>query len=451
MDKIIEGVAEINSKTVSFRLIGNRLQITYKPDDAIFVTTAELNDEGKVSFRRIEHIRVATFYGTTNDSKRIAFKISTSIVRYFYDLIDCTLECYYILDSERFNSITIISSDIHAITNDHNHPISMNNKEITVCFEGQKRFFDVKLSDCSTVEFSCYEAFKTMSKNKHPIEYLGQIQIVFDETDSVDRAFELIELARSFVTYLTFRRDIVFDEVFLGNFGKHNSRFIKKGTYYPLNNPDRISNTELLTKRRIPFSLIENIASSLIENISNNSIYTEHMRTSLTNRRLIYGSDIVTLTAGFEFEFGKSSIVIEKKKSEKDQVAYIKKRYNNILKSDKLNSFGRSTVKNAAKHIDDLLLEAKLNSFFKTLPESFVFDWSGLYDTYNIPFKSSLISKAVSEARNKIAHGDLVYQISQEVIMAFIMLESMIYFIQLKRLGLDDETNCKCVKQLFGL
>ena len=450
MEKTIKGTVIVATESLNFELYDQELVLHYDVKQIGAVTTAKETKKGHFEFLGTEQVSQKVFYGTTSTGKKIAFKVAISKVDYFRNRIICSLDCCYILEDDRVNCLTIISEDIHQVVKNYKkHEAKVSKEGIEIPFEGDKHFYTVELEENKKIEFACYEAFKTYTNNKKPVEFIGQIQIVFQTTSSIEELFRLVELARSFIIYLTYRRDIIFDEILIGDYS--DNKFKSKGSYLPFNNPERVSSQALINTRLIPIELVDEIIPQLLYNLYNDTIYVEHMRIGMTKTHVITGGDIVTLTAGFEYEFDKSGITIPQKESEVKQRNYIKEQYGEILNSDKLNAYGRSTVKNAIKHIDDLLLETKLNAFFKTIPNYFLEAIESIFKRLRISFKVSNACHDISEARNKIAHGEISFRISRETIYEFLIMEMLVYFVQLKRLGLDELKAFDSISSLFDI
>lgn len=450
MSKTINGRVTINSETIDFELDNSELILFYNNNQIGSVTTAKEISNGRYEFLGTEQVSQNVFEGTTSSGQKIAFKVAISIVDYIHFRIICSLECYYILNSKVVNSITIIGKDIHRVVKDYSsHKTSVDKNGITIPFEGNKHFHNINLEDNKSIDFACYETFKTFQNSDKPVEFIGQIQMLIQPTDSIEELFQIVELARSFIIYLCFRRDVIFDEVFIGNYS--DNKFTTTGQYFPLNNPERLSSQTLMDSRMIPISFVEEIIPELIKSLYKNTIYIEHMRTGMTKKHIITGGDIVTLTAGFEYEFDKSGLEVAKKEGEINQRRLIKDKYSELLLDERLNAYGRSTIKNAIKHVDDLMLEAKLNAFFGILPNDFLENLKSIFKKVNIIFSVSHLCHNISEARNKIAHGDIDYHITKETVYDFLILEMVVYFVQLKRFGLDDSMSYKSIASLFDI
>lgn len=449
----ISGTAIVCDHDVDFELEGDNVVFNCNFNELEKLTSAKRDEHGNLYFDGSEHINETYIKGKTTNGRFIYFYVAMSSVDCFRARIICNLYSYYISKFEfSCNAITIYGGDISIIVRNYNeHNINPSKDSIVISFKSNKTYHDVTFKDKTKIKFACYDSFITRSRDKNPIEYVGVIQLIIPATGNIKDFFDYIELSRQFVSYLCFRKDIVFDKVLLGTYNNKTRRVTNEGEYYICNNPEIISVSSIKNKRFIPFNLINRKTSTIIRMIKDNRLYMHHLRDGHKRIHSISGGDVVTLTAGFEYEFDASKIRIPPKPKVKAQIEYLLSRYNSILRSDKINSFGRSTVKNAKKHIDDLMLETKLNWFFKNIPAAFTSAIEKIYKYRDLVFKASEAARRISDARNNFAHGLIKNNFSIEIIYDFLVLEMILYFIQLKRVGITDDDAYLCVCLLFNL
>ena len=450
--KII-GTAIICGVNVDFELEDKTVCFFCDFADLETIATAKRDEKGKLYFDGSEHIKETIVKGLTSRNETIIFYISLSSVDFFRSVITCNLYSDYTANiNQPFDAITIYGGDISIVVRNYDdHKIEPTADAIVIPFKSKKKYHSATFASGTKIKFACFDSYITKTRDKNPVEYVGAFQLIVSPTEAIKDIFEYVELVRRFISYLCFRNDITFDKVLLGTYDAASRKVTNHGEYVICNNPEIISLDSIKNKRFIPFCKIESKSSKIIRLIKENKLYLHHLRDGYKRIHNISGGDVVTLTAGFEYEFDASKIKIPPKKSEQEQKSYLLARYNAILKSKKLKSYGRSTIKTAKKHINDLMLETKLNVFFKDIPPSFLRSLERIYKYRDLVFKPTEVAKRIAKARNDFAHGLIKNDFTVEIIYDFLILEMVLYYVQLKRIGLADNDSFYCVCLLFGI
>lgn len=138
-----------------------------------------------------------------------------------------------------------------------------------------------------------------------PISLRSTLFIEFEPTDCYKFIINLLNVAKEFVQFLCYRRNIVFSNIDLSaptDKGLHETF----ATLYKTQDEDVIE-TYLLEKGRfIKYEYLKGNVSKIISDISCHNIYTEHIPETYKLGRRINAGKFVMITAAFEWEFKRN-------------------------------------------------------------------------------------------------------------------------------------------------
>ena len=140
---------------------------------------------------------------------------------------------------------------------------------------------------------------------KSPISLKSTLFIEFEPTGCYEFIINLLNIAKEFVQFLCYRRNIVFSSMDLSaptDKGLHE-RF---ATLYRRQDEDVIETYPLEKGRFIKYEYLKGNVSKIINHISCHNIYTEHIPETYKLGRKINAGRFVMITAAFEWEFRRN-------------------------------------------------------------------------------------------------------------------------------------------------
>lgn len=287
-----------------------------------------------------------------------------------------------------------------------------------------------------------------MSPLKPPITLQSCMEFTFENVDDYIFIYKLFILAKKFIQFLCYRRNVSFSDVILSTF--EENKYIQFANAYLIDN-ECDENLKILKDRRyIRQSYIDGIEGKILSDIYNGNLYMRHFPKSHKSGAVMRPENFVMITAAFEWEFKrlfpegiakeKASLDLDNqvknniKKLFDSSSGKLKKRYGRILKSLDYDSTLQSKVIHAGKELDSII-----HCFGVYLYK--------LNDTC-LDYKE--MGKRIADQRNHYAHGDLNEKFIGTSLLDLIYLERIIYVMQLKVYGLNDSSIKHAINDLFG-
>lgn len=282
-----------------------------------------------------------------------------------------------------------------------------------------------------------------------PMKLSSNMLFELDATDDYRLILRLWYIAKQFVQFLCYRKDVYFSEVTLaapcGN-GKHE-RFAKM--YVFENKTNGVDSKSLKDERYIKQIHIAGHEGEILSNIADNKIYLRNLPESYEAGRHIDAARFVMITAAFEWEFNRmypngipkstQRLMAETEVTGKLEqlISESKGKTKSIFKS-LLRAVKRSPT-----------LANKIEKIGKDYGE--ILDAFGhqLYNFNNEDLDYKEIGARLAEQRNHFAHGDLDKDFIGLSLLDLIFLERIIYAIQLKNCGVSNENIRKSINELF--
>lgn len=288
-------------------------------------------------------------------------------------------------------------------------------------------------------------AYKT---GESPINLSSTMFIEFEPTNDYQFIVEVINIAKQFVQYLCYRRNIIFSSIELSA-SAHKGLHKTFANLYQTQENNIIDEYSLKKGKFIKYEYLKGSIGKIINDIASKQIYIEHIPESYESGRHIDASRFVMITAGFEWEFTRNYP-------------------NGIKKSDKTIKAERIVT----NFINDLIKHhtSKTKEIFKYLKklistdnlESRIITYGNDYDSISTDFGNNLynlnseklkyneMGTRLAEQRNHFAHGDIDKEFIGLSLLDLIYLEYIIYIIQLKFYGVKDEKIKFAINDLFS-
>lgn len=291
---------------------------------------------------------------------------------------------------------------------------------------------------------SISSSYKT---GESPINLSSTMFIEFDPTNDYKFIIELLKITKQFIQYLCYRRNVIFSNVEIAaptSKGLHETF----ATLYKTQEEHVVETYPLEKERFIKYGYIKGIIGKIIDDIVAKKIYLEHIPETYELGRHINAGRFVMITAAFEWEFKrnypngitKNKKTIEAEKKVTDIIDdFIK---NNTGKSKEIFKFLKKLIKS-----DNL--ESRIIEYGKDYGNISDIFGNHLYGLNNEKLNYKHMGKRLSDQRNHFAHGDIDKEFIGLSLLDLIYLEYVIYIMQLKFYGLDDDMIKHSINDLF--
>lgn len=297
-----------------------------------------------------------------------------------------------------------------------------------------------------SVQFSITRGMSTTIGNP-PISLFSSMLLEFEETDDYEFITKLWSIAKQFIRFLCYRKNVYFPSVEL-------SASDGKGKYYSfatlhMLHEDGDNETEALKNRRyIQQSFINGYEGKILEDIAENSLYTRHIPETYASGKRIDAARFVMIIAAFEWEFRR----IYPEGVPKDE----KQKQIELTASEAINGLiNKSTGKLRRKYkflkrlVKSDPLQNEIAQIGKDFDEIVGMFGKHLYGMNNEILVYAEMGRRLGEQRNHFAHGDLDKEFIGTSLLDLIYMEFILYAMQLKRYGISKMNTQKAINQLF--
>lgn len=300
-------------------------------------------------------------------------------------------------------------------------------------------------------ELSIYFGISISSSYKTgeaPLTLNSTMFIDFETTDDYEFVVNIIEIAKKFIQYLCYRRNISFSRVEIASPASEGLHEVF-ANMYKVEEKSIIESHPIDKGRFIKYDYVKGNIGKIINDIVLKNIYLEHIPDTYESGRRINAGKYVMITAGFEWEFNrnypegikKSDI---RKKAEENVTNIIEELINkNSGKSKQILSFLKKLIKSDS-------LESKIITYGKDYNEISDIFGNRLYSINNEKLNYRDMGKRLSDQRNHFAHGDIDKEFIGLSLLDLVYLEYVIYIMQLKFYGVGDNNIKKAINDLFG-
>lgn len=396
--------------------------------------------------------------GISNETNRkIVFVPSGSEVEKINAILIVDVEYYIInkFDRESMNRISIKGPEITHIfsTNialnkfnwEENGKLGISTKPF-IETTTEKEFFKINDKDLSIYfGISLSSTYKT---GEAPLTLNSTMFIDFEATDDYEFVVNIIEIAKRFIQYLCYRRNISFSSIEIASptsKGLHEV-FAKM---YKVEEKSIIENYPIDKERFIKYDYVKGNIGKIINDIGLNNIYLEHIPDTFESGRRINAGKYVMITAGFEWEFNRNYPKgIKKSDSTKKAEENVTKIIEDLI--EKNSGKSKQILKFLKKLIKSDSLESKIITYGNDYSEISDIFGSHLYNINNETLNYKDMGKRLSDQRNHFAHGDIDKEFIGLSLLDLVYLEYVIYIMQLKFYGVDNNNIKKAINDLFG-
>lgn len=326
------------------------------------------------------------------------------------------------------NGIIDVRTKSFAETTTEKEKFSIDDKELFI-------YFGISISS----------SYKT---GESPINLSSTMFIEFAPTDDYEFIIDLLKILKQFIQYLCYRRNVVFSSVEIASptsKGLHETF----ATLYKTKEDNLVETYPIEKERFIKYEYIKGAIGKIIDDIVLQKIYLEHIPENYELGRHINAGRFVMITAAFEWEFKRTypNGITKNQKTQEAEENVI-----NIINSLIGKNTGKS--KGILKFLKKLIrtdnLESRIIEYGKDYGNISDIFGNNLYNLNNEELNYKKMGKRLSDQRNHFAHGDIDKKFIGLSLLDLLYLEYVIYIMQLKFYGLDDNIVKNSINDLFG-
>ena len=312
----------------------------------------------------------------------------------------------------------------------------------------ERQFFNVDGKDVE-VYFDIIQK-TTQEVIKPPLSLQSCMCFRFDPTCDIDFINKLHQIARCFMEYVCYRKDIFFQKIQIYTEATDNTKMtFQNGEFFVVGDKAPIDEQSIKDGRCIKHYYIAEAETSILTAIAENTLYMRHLPESREAGQHINAARFVMITAAFEWEFKKlyPSGLRRKDASIKAEEAASQVLTALINESKgKLKDLYKSLLKNG---IGFAPLQAKMVQVGKDL-DSIISPFGKYLCAINKKeLNYSKMGERLASQRNHYAHGDLDEEFIGDSLLDLIFLERILYAMQLKRFGVSEKNIQHSINDLF--
>lgn len=298
------------------------------------------------------------------------------------------------------------------------------------------------------VEFDIVRTISNKIENP-PLVLNSSMTFEFEPISDFLFVIRLVKIANNFIQYLCYRRNCYIPTVKLAapKDGKH----IEFGIMHIINKQEKESEIEALEKGcYIKQEYIAGHEGQILEDIENKMLYLRHIPKSYYAGNTIDEARFVMITAAFEWEFNRThKDGIRRKQASIKAESDVTNKINELINSTKGKK--KDIYKRLLNSIKVDNLQSKVIQMGKEYSDVMKIFSDNLYGLNDETLEYSEMGAELATQRNNYAHGNLDKEFVGKSLLHLIFLERVVYAIQLKKYGIEDNIIKKALNDLFNL
>lgn len=294
--------------------------------------------------------------------------------------------------------------------------------------------------------FDIYKQYSNMN-NEQPITVYSTMLFFFNSTKDYEFIYRLYRLALVFIQYLCYRKNVLFQEINLDGFNE-NKKYHNIGELFILD--DYYKGTEPDVLRRgvyIDYEYFQGCESQILADLAIDALYSRHIPRSYRESRYIDAARAIMITAAFESIYEalypegcaksqKSSEAFNAVRQQIGQLVEISTGKQKTIYKHLLKQIGKDSFENAIVHaLEELSIVLENSKHY-------------IHGFHEIATSNDDIADRLKLMRNAYAHGHLNYELSGIVMLDILLLQELVYALQLRKYGISDK---KIALSLFNL
>lgn len=402
--------------------------------------------------------------GECNETKHSIIFIpkQDSVLGLYNSVVRITLAAYIICrsDKDTINRITFVCPEINYI-----HPINkafslslpvdeLENKGIvtistqdfdTTTTKGQLFLVDEKTI---TAFFSISRKIST-TIHEPPLQLESSLIFEFEPTNDYYFIYRLWWIARNFIRFLCYRRNVFMPKIELSAPYK-GGMYEAFATMHFIEQDGATESDALKKGRYIKQSYISGQEGKILSDIAQGNLYLRHLPDTFKSGRHFNAARFVMITAAFEWEFRrmypngvkKSAATIQ---AEETVYTSIQEHVDNSSGKQKaIYKFLRGLVKSDSLQSEIIQVSKDFSNIIDVFGKR-------LYRMNGLELIYSEMGQRLSKQRNNFAHGNLDKEFIGHSLLDLVFMEYVIYALQLKNYGVEDKIIQKSINDLFHL
>lgn len=294
--------------------------------------------------------------------------------------------------------------------------------------------------------FTVGRTFPTKNINNY-LNIDSILKFEWKNTQDYKFIYDVTLLGYKFISYLDYRRNIKFKNIDLLSKNIDNQyNTVGKMTIYIQDFKEAEEN--YVKKYHIDYENIKYIDNKILQAIIDENIFLRHIPENEIKRNQITPQSFVMVSSAFEWEFRQLFPGgVEHRKKKIDAIKDIKSDLDKLMAN--YNSEKKGIISKVIDEIGKDNLESKIiytNKKLKGVSSVFL---ENLCELNNVENKNEIFT-SLQQLRNDFAHGNMNINVDSNGLIGIIYLERLVYIMQLKRFGLDDDNIKRAVNKLFG-
>lgn len=351
--------------------------------------------------------------------------------------VDMKIE-YYSKKILEYNQVKFTSNVIDAIYGTEHYINSRKRNEdgrqkieLKPYNESDSKIYNFKFEDLDVqMQFQTKRIF-TRNTNSM-LSRKTYIDFKLSDNLNYQKLYKLINLIYNFLSFIIYNKNVKFETIELYNEREN----IGSAEFYRDNLLEEVKIENI--NRYLKLEYIENSIEGLLEKLANNEIYLRNIPQS---NRYIDGKEILMTTAGFEYVFEKVFKKVEHGIETLNRREDLIKKLEDV-KESVVDCKEKKMIDNIINGINKDDIKSKIiatNKKMNNIPEKILMKLltiNGRKDKFNN------VCEQIRVVRNYYAHGKLnmdIQEKNENAILGIIMLDKIIYLLQLREIGITDE------------
>lgn len=289
-----------------------------------------------------------------------------------------------------------------------------------------------------------------------PLYTHNEMIIDFDNEVEIDSVLDSVECLMHFFCYVTYRHNIDRFKITLDlvKEGEENQLFYTGELFWIELNEYEAEHQKSKKNRIIKSEYLNGYEKDILQAISKNEIYFDHMCKSISDTQIFNMSRQVLIFTAFDREFlslygqdyNRSPEYIETKKDVADMI----KSYCEDVTGSK-RKYATSLLRLIERHDNSLKERIKIALYdCKDIVELIIMK---LYNRQSDEIDGTIedIAERMNEVRNNITHGNLSFGIEPIHLTDYGIMQALLYAMRLNKIGLDSEIARKAIRELLNI
>lgn len=349
--------------------------------------------------------------------------------------LDCihpvTQGFHYTFNFEEFDErgVLSVSTEDYDATTTETRSFQVDGKDVQV-------YFGISRS-CST------------KIGESPLTLRSTMTLKFEPTEDYSFVVRLWFVAKEFIQFLCYRRNVFLPEVQLST-PAEDEKTLAVATFYMLGETGDEELETLKKGKFIQLSYLSGKEGEILTDIADEVLYTRHLPKTYESGRHIDAARFVMITAAFEWEFKRAYPEgVPKGDEELALEETVTKAIQSLIDGSTGDLKNRyKDIRYHAKKSDTL--EKKIIHMGAALDPVIGVFGKQLYAFNDTELIYSEMGRRLSDQRNNFAHGNLNIDFIDKSLLDLLFAERMVYAMQLQHYGVDDKNIQKAINELFS-